>query len=78
MDASRFKGVVIMTASDYMEFALYQQREQAMNLRNERRRIALERQGVRFAARRARSSRGLSYVVRHRLTELFSDVPARG
>ena len=67
-----------MTASDYTEYALYQQREQAMNLRNERRRIALERQGVRFAARRARTPRGLSYVVRHRLTELFTDAPARG
>ncbi|MDX6233704.1 MAG: hypothetical protein QOH68_2776 [Nocardioidaceae bacterium] len=67
-----------MTASDYTEYAIYQQREQAMNLRNERRRIALERQGARFAARRARSARGLPYVVRHRLSELFSDVPARG
>ena len=67
-----------MTASDHMEYALYRQREQEMNLRNERRRVALERQGIRLAARRARSARGLSYVVRHRLTELFSDVPARG
>jgi hypothetical protein len=78
MESSRFKGVVIMTASDYVEYALYRQREQEMNLRNERRRVVLERQGVRFAARRARSARGLPYVVRHRLTELFSDAPARG
>ena len=67
-----------MTASDYMETALYRQREQEMNLRNERRRVVLERQGVRSVARRTRSARGLSYVVRHRLAELFSDVPARG
>lgn len=67
-----------MTAADYVEYALYRQREQEMNLRNERRRVALERQGVRFAARRGRSARGLPYVVRHRLTELFSDLPARG
>ena len=67
-----------MTASDYMETALYRQREQEMNLRNERRRVVLERQGVRSVARRTRSARGLSYVVRQRLAELFSDVPARG
>ncbi|MDX6277179.1 MAG: hypothetical protein QOJ72_1307 [Nocardioidaceae bacterium] len=67
-----------MTASDYVDNAIYRQREQEMNLRNERRRVALERQGVRFAARRTRSTHGLSYVVRHRLAELFADVPARG
>jgi hypothetical protein len=78
MESSRFKGVVIMTASDYVETALYHQREREMNLRNERRRVVLERQGVRARARRASSARGLSYVVRHRLTELFSDSPARG
>ena len=33
-----------MTASDYVEYALYRQREQEMNLRNERRRVALERE----------------------------------
>ena len=67
-----------MTASEHLEYALYRQREQEMNLRNERRRVALERQGVRTAARRTRSTRGLSYVARHRLAELFADVPARG
>ena len=65
-----------MTASDYVESALYRQREQEMNLRNERRRAVLERQGARGKARRTRH--GLSYVVRHRLAELFSDAPAHG
>lgn len=67
-----------MTALDYVENALYRQREQEMILRNERRRIVLERQAVRSVARRTRTRRGLPYVVRHRLTELFSDAPARG
>ncbi|WP_332662797.1 hypothetical protein [Aeromicrobium sp.] len=67
-----------MTALDYVENALYRQREQEMILRNERRRIVLERQAVRSEARRTRTRRGLPYVVRHRLTELFSDAPARG
>ncbi len=67
-----------MTASDYVEYALYRQHEQEMNLRNERRRVVLERQGVRAKARRTRGRGGLPYVVRHRLTELFSDAPARG
>ena len=65
-----------MTASDYVEQALYLQREQEMNLRNERRRVALERHAVRSTARRSR--RGLSYIVRHRLAELFSDAPVHG
>ncbi|MEV7395855.1 hypothetical protein [Aeromicrobium sp. NPDC092404] len=65
-----------MTASDYTHHALFLQREQEMNLRNERRRVALERHGVRAKARPARH--GLSYVVRHRLAELFSDAPAHG
>ena len=72
------EGVVTMTASDYVESALYRQREQEMNLRNDRRRILLEREGVRAKARRTPSGRGLSYVVRHRLAELFSDAPAHG
>ena len=67
-----------MVASDYVEQSLYRQHEQELNFRNERRRVLLERQGVRAKARRSRSGRGLSYVVRHRLTELFSDAPARG
>jgi hypothetical protein len=67
-----------MTASEYMDTALYRQREQEMNLRNERRRIVLERHGVRAKARRATAARGLSYTVRHRLAELFSDAPAHG
>lgn len=67
-----------MTASDYIEQAAYVQREREMNVRNERRRVALERQGVRSAARRAHTRHGLTYVVRHRLTELFSDAPAHG
>lgn len=67
-----------MVASDYVERALYQQREQEMNLRNERRRVVLERQAARSGARRTRSGRGLPYIVRHRLTELFSSAPARG
>ena len=67
-----------MTASDYIQSTLYHQREQEMNLRNERRRIALERHAVRTTARRVRARHGLSYVVRHRLAELFADAPARG
>ena len=67
-----------MTASDYVDYAIYRHREQEMDLRNERRRVALERHGVRPTARQARVRRGLSYVVRHRLEELFSDAPARG
>jgi hypothetical protein len=78
METSRFEGVVIMTASDYLESTLYHQREQAMNLRNERRRIVLERLAVRTTAHSLRTRRGLSYLVRHRLSELFSDAPARG
>jgi len=67
-----------MTAVDYVEQALYRQHEREMNLRNERRRVVLERQGVRTKARRTRSRGGLPYVVRHRLIELFSGTPARG
>ncbi len=67
-----------MTASDYVEYALYRQREQEMNLRNERRRVVLERQGVRASGPPDAVRRGLPYVVRHRLAELFSDAPARG
>ena len=72
------EGVVNMTASEYVESTLYRQRERELNLRNERRRIVLERQGVRAKARRAPGGRGLSYTVRHRLAELFSDAPAHG
>ena len=67
-----------MTASDYVGNVLHHQREQEMNLRNERRRVALERHAVRIAARRTRARRGLPYVARQRLAELFADVPARG
>jgi hypothetical protein len=77
MVTSRFKGVVIMTASDYIEYALYRQREQEMNLRNERRRLTLERQEGR-PARRTSSRAGLAYAVRNRVNALVTRVPARG
>lgn len=67
-----------MTASDYVEYALYQQREQEMNLRNERRRVALERQGVRPTARRTGSRLRVRHGLRHRLNALVTRVPARG
>jgi hypothetical protein len=69
-----------MTTSEYVNHAIYRQREQEMNLRNERRRVALERHAIRSTTRRTRTRtrRGLSYVVRHRLAELFSDAPAHG
>ena len=67
-----------MTASDYVENALYRQREQEMNLRNERRRIALERQSVRPASRATSSRPGLAHAVRNRLNALVTGVPARG
>ena len=67
-----------MTASDYIAQSTYAQRERETDLRNERRRRAMERQDMRHAARRTRDRRGLSYVVRHRLAELFTDAPARG
>jgi hypothetical protein len=67
-----------MTTSEYVNHAIYRRREQEMNLRNERRRVALERHAIRSTARRTRTRRGLSYVVRHRLAELFSDAPAHG
>jgi hypothetical protein len=78
MESSRIKGVVIMTASDYVEYALYHQREQEMNLRNERRRVALERQGVRPAARTTGPRPGLARTVRNRVNALVTGVPARG
>ena len=67
-----------MTASDYMEYALYQQREQEMNLRNEHRRVAMERQGVRPARRTTRPRAGLVHTVRNRVNAFVSRVPARG
>lgn len=70
METSRSKGVVIMTASDYVESTLYHQREQAMNIRNERRRIVLERLAVRPTTHSLRTRRGLSHLMRHRLSEL--------
>ena len=63
-----------MTASEYVEFALYHQREQEMNLRNERRRVVLERQGVRPTAANPR----LAHVLRSRLNAFVGRVPARG
>ena len=67
-----------MTTTDYIEAALSQRREHEMNLRNERRRVVLERSAASSTARRARKRRGLPYVVRRRLAELFLDAPAHG
>jgi hypothetical protein len=72
------EGVVIMTASHHVEYALYQQREHEMNLRNERRRVALERQGVRPASRKGGSRPGLAHAVRNRVNALVTRAPARG
>jgi hypothetical protein len=72
------EGVVIMTASEYVEYALYRQREQEMNLRNERRRVALERQDVRPASPATGPRPGLAHVVRNRVNALVTRVPARG
>lgn len=67
-----------MTALDYVENALYRQREQEMNLRNERRRVALERQAVRPTARTNGSRPSLAHVLRHRLAALVTGAPVRG
>lgn len=67
-----------MTASEYIDTALYRQREQEMNLRNERRRVALERQGVHPTVRTTGSRPGLAYALRRRLNTLVTRVPARG
>lgn len=64
------QGVVIMMTSGYIESALYNQREREMVLRNERRRIMLERQGVRP---KARAGGG-----RNRLHALLNGAPVRG
>jgi hypothetical protein len=65
-----------MTASDYTDFALYQQRERELTIRNERRRLSLERQGEsstlgipRLAVKRS---------LRTRISMLIARVPVRG
>jgi hypothetical protein len=78
MEASNFKGVATMTATDHIESTLYQQREREMNLRNERRRVALERQALSPTVRTSGSRRGLAHALRSRLTALVTGVPARG
>jgi hypothetical protein len=67
-----------MTATDYIETTLYHQRELEMNLRNERRRMALERQGVRPTVGSTGSRRGLVQGLRHRLAAFVTHAPARG
>jgi hypothetical protein len=78
METSRFKGVVIMTATDYIESTLYHQREQEMVLNNERRRLALERRGVRPSARVGQVRGGLVPAARKRLHALLTGAPVRG
>jgi hypothetical protein len=72
------EGVVVMTASDYIESTLYHQHEHEMNARNERRRVVLERCGVRPATRLGAPRRGLARAARHWLADLVTHAPARG
>jgi hypothetical protein len=72
------KGVVIMTTSDYIESALYRQREREMVLRNERHRIALERRAVRPSDRDIQARGGLVVSVRSRLHAFVTGTPVRG
>ncbi|GAA3511206.1 hypothetical protein GCM10022234_02160 [Aeromicrobium panaciterrae] len=64
-----------MTASDYTHVVLHQQRERAMMLHNERRRVTLER----LAGAEGRDPRThLIRSLRARLNTLVTRVPVRG
>lgn len=71
----KIQGVVIMMTSVYVESALYNQREREMVLRNERRRIMLEREGVRPGAR---AGGRRAPALRNRLHALLTGAPVRG
>lgn len=64
-----------MTASDYIHQADHARREHELILRNERHRVALERQGVRPGRT---DRRRLSRLLRHRLTTWATHSPAPG
>ncbi len=65
-----------MTASDYTDLSLHQLRERELTIRNELRRVTLERQdaGSPREGGRAATSRSL----RARFSALVARVPARG